>query len=309
MQKPLKEGLVTRVTGSEVWVEVEGTLVRCMLRGRFRIEKKGFQVAAGDHVAIAVSGREGGAGTIERVKPRDSYLARYVERESGERTIVANVERLFVVTTLKSPPLRHEFVDRVLVAAETGGVRSCVVINKIDLSSREETERLAAVYRSCGYSVIRTSAVTGEGVDNLSGQVGGGVYAFVGESGVGKSSLLMKIDPGLNLKVRELGGKTGRGRHTTTYSQLFRFGSGYLADTPGIQTFGFAGRDKTELPECFPEFAEHTGGCRFNPCTHSHEPECGLKKALEAGSIQPSRYKSYLNILAEVEGREKKTSW
>lgn len=300
---------MTRVTGSEVWVDADGGEIRCLLRGRFRIKKKGFQIAAGDTVVVGLSGRDGEAGTIEHVETRVSYLARFIERESAERTIVANVETLFVVATLKSPPLRYEFVDRVLVSAERGMVRSCIVLNKIDLSEPGELDDVKAVYDSCGYPVIATSALTGEGVDELSSRVGSGVYAFVGESGVGKSSLLMKIDPGLDLKVRALGGKSGRGRHTTAYSQLFRFGAGYVADTPGIQTFGFPGSDKHELPDCFPEFEAHTGGCRFSPCTHSHEPECGVKSALDSGSIKPSRYQSYLKILAEVEEREKKNPW
>ena len=309
MQTQQKEGLVTRVTGSEVWVEVEGGVVRCQLRGRFRIKKKGFRIAAGDCVRVGLSPRDGEAGTVENVEKRDSYLARYIEREAAERIIVANVEMLFVVATLASPPLRHDFVDRVLVAAEWGHVRSSVVLNKIDLSPQREIDDFAGVYESCGYPVITSSALTGEGVERLSGRLDRGVYAFVGESGVGKSSLLMKIDPGLDLKVRAIGDKSGRGRHTTTYSQLFKFGAGYLADTPGIQTFGFPGNDKFGLRDCFPEFEAHADGCRFSPCTHSHEPECGVKNALDSGSIKPSRYQSYLKILAEVEEREKKNPW
>ena len=138
--------------------------------------------------------------------------------------------------------------------------------------------------------------------------LGTGVYAFVGASGVGKSSLLMAIDPGLDLKVRVVGDKTGRGRHTTTFSQLYPFGRGYLADTPGIQTFGYPGEDPTELADCFPEFTPYVDGCRFHPCTHSHEPDCGVKRALEAGDIQPTRYASYTNILSEVEERGKRTA-
>ena len=143
MQTQQKEGLVTRVTGSEVWVEVEGGVVRCQLRGRFRIKKKGFRIAAGDCVRVGLSPRDGEAGTVENVEKRDSYLARYIEREAAERIIVANVEMLFVVATLASPPLRHDFVDRVLVAAEWGHVRSSVVLNKIDLSPQRSLDCLS----------------------------------------------------------------------------------------------------------------------------------------------------------------------
>jgi ribosome biogenesis GTPase len=143
------------------------------------------------------------------------------------------------------------------------------------------------------------------GIDALSAAVGRGVYAFVGESGVGKSSLLMRIDPALDLKVREVGDRTGRGRHTTTFSQLYPFGDGYLADTPGVQTFGFPGDDTDELRDCFPEFAPHTD-CRFHPCSHSHEPGCGVKDAVERGDIAPSRYQSYLHLLEEVGERARR---
>lgn len=287
-------------------MEVEGRVIPCVLRGRLKVKETDFRLAAGDRVSVKLPDRADAAGTIEALEPRTSWLARYVGRDASARVIVANVETLFVVTTMTSPPIHYDFIDRVLVAAERGEVRSSIVLNKIDLVDEEKTRDVVSTYVSCGYSVNRTSALTGEGVDRLSDQIGEGVYAFVGESGVGKSSLLMKIDPGLDLKVRTLGGKTGRGRHTTAYSQLFRFGRGYLADTPGIQTFGFPGDDKTELPGCFPEFAAHEGGCRFSPCTHSHEPECGVKDALDSGAIHRSRYRSYLNILAEVEERERR---
>jgi ribosome biogenesis GTPase len=156
--------------------------------------------------------------------------------------------------------------------------------------------------------VLTTSALTGAGVDRLGEKIGVGVYAFVGASGVGKSSLLMSIDPGLDLKTRTVGDKTGRGRHTTSFSQLYNFGRGHLADTPGVQTFGFPGTDGNALADCFPEFGDHTGICRFRPCTHSHEPDCGVKDALEKGLIQKTRYLSYLNVLAEVGDRGKRMS-
>jgi ribosome biogenesis GTPase len=309
MQAKLEKGLAIRTTGSEVWVEtgVDRDVVRCVLRGRFRLRDRDFQVVAGDRLLIQPPEQDGAAWTIEDVEPRGSWLSRFVERDGSERVIVANVDRLYVVATLLSPPVRHGFVDRVLVSAERGRVGACVVLNKIDLYSRTEVDEFTALYSSCGYSVLSTSALTGEGVDGLSADLGTGIYAFIGESGVGKSSLLMSMDPGLDLKVRAIGEKTGRGRHATTFSQLYRIkGSGYLADTPGMQTFGFPGTDKTELPDCFPEFGPHSSSCRFRPCTHSHEPDCGVKRAVEAGAVQPTRYRSYLHILSEVEDRNRR---
>lgn len=307
MQENLKNGLVVRVTGGEVWVVVTGgELVSCRLRGKFRLKKRDFQLVAGDRVSVRRPDSGGAPWTIEGLEKRESWLSRFIERDTAERVMVANITRLYVVAALESPPLHYGFIDRVLVSAEFGHVRSSIVLNKIDLSSAEGTDPFVALYESCGYPVLKTSAATGEGVDLLSAAVGDGVYAFVGESGVGKSSLLMSIDPGLDLKTRSVGDKTGRGRHTTSFSQLYNFGRGYLADTPGVQTFGFPGADAKALPDCFPEFAEHVENCRFQPCSHSHEPDCGVKAALERGLVHDTRYRSYLNILAEVEERAKR---
>jgi ribosome biogenesis GTPase len=311
MQAKLEKGLAVRTTGSEVWVEtgVEGRIVPCVLRGRFRLKDRDFRVVAGDRLLVRPPDHEGAAWTIEDVEPRVTWLSRFVERDGIERVIVANVDRLYVVVTLQSPPVHYEFVDRVLVSAERGRVGAVVVLNKIDLYDRVGVDKFAALYSSCGYRVLCTCALTGEGVDRLSAGLGSGIYAFVGESGVGKSSLLMSVDPGLDLKVRAIGDKTGRGRHTTTFSQLYKLkGSGYLADTPGMQTFGFPGTDKTQLSDCFPEFEQHASSCRFRPCTHSHEPDCGVKRAAEEGAVRPTRYQSYIHILAEVEARGRRFS-
>jgi ribosome biogenesis GTPase len=310
MQGDLKEGIVVRVTGGEIRVDVDSGTIPCLLRGRFRRRGSGFSVVAGDRVSVLPPGPDSEAGTIEAVGERSSWLSRYNEREGGERLIVANVDRLFVVAALRTPPLHIEFIDRVLVAAQRGGVEATLLINKVDLAEGEgerQLRDLEAVYARVGYPVMRASATTGEGVDALAATVEGGIYAFVGESGVGKSSLLMRIDPGLDLKVNTVGEKTGRGRHTTTFSQLYPFGRGYLADTPGVQTFGFPGDDPAELCACFPEFSAHDD-CRFQPCSHSHEPGCGVKEAVESGDIPRSRYDSYLNLLAEVEERVKRKS-
>jgi len=308
MQDDLPQGLVIRVTGSEVWVEVEGEVRPCQLRGRFRRRPGGFSLVAGDRAQVQLPRREGEAATIEGVVDRRSWLSRYSDREGAERPIVANVDTLFVVTSLASPPLRLEFIDRVLVSAERGGVRSQIIVNKLDLAGRDgaaEMGEIEAVYSACGYRILGTSVVTGDGIDDLAAALDAGVYAFVGESGVGKSSLLMRLDPRLDLRVGDIGARSGRGKHTTTFSQLYPFRAGYLADTPGVQTFAFPGTDKHELAGCFPEFAEHQE-CRFHPCTHSHEPDCGVKEAVEAGHIPASRYTSYLHLLAEVEEREQR---
>ncbi|HEU4929257.1 MAG TPA: ribosome small subunit-dependent GTPase A [Candidatus Krumholzibacteria bacterium] len=308
MQDRLENGLVIRVTGGDVWVLVGSEVVACSLRGRLRVKKDALQVVAGDRV---VARRDpGGSGvTLENVLPRASHLSRWVERGGVARAIVANVERLFVVASLAEPPLRPVFVDRMLAAGEWGRAPLALVLNKSDLAPADDIESWAAVYRACDYPVYPTCARTGQGLDALQTLLGKGVYAFVGESGVGKSSLLNRLDPAAEHITREVAERTGRGRHTTSSSELFPFRDGFLADTPGMQTFGFPGRDERELAACFPDIAAHEGDCRFDPCTHSHEPGCAIKAAVEAGTLAVSRHRSYLAILEEIRTHAKEQPW
>jgi ribosome biogenesis GTPase len=302
------QGLVVRVTGHEIWVDIRGRMIACLLRGRFRQKSKAIQVVAGDHVEVSFPGGTGAQGAIEAVLPRKTYLSRFTGGHgAAERVIVANIDTLFVIAALRSPEINLGFLDRVLVSAERGHNDTCICLNKVDLITRgEDLSEFEKVYGSIGYRVIRASAHTGEGLDAIKSLFTGQVYAFVGQSGVGKSSLLNRIDPGLDLKVADVAHKTGRGRHTTAYSQLFPMQGGYVADTPGMQTFEFPGLEVEELAPCFPEFRPYIDACRFQPCTHSHEPGCALKEAVEGGSIFSSRYQSYLAMLADIEERAKK---
>jgi len=301
------EGFVVRVTGKEVWVRIGNATVPCLLRGRFRKQGEEFHIVAGDRVELSVREVQGGAVAIESILPRRSWLSRYTAgRDAAERVIVANIDTLFLVESARSPDVDFRFVDRVLVSAENGHVGVRICLNKTDLVEREEEiSRFVSIYDPLGYPVIRTSAKTGTGVPEVASFLGGGIYAFVGRSGVGKSALLNRIAPDLDLRVGEVMEKTGRGRHTTTFSQLFAIERGFVADTPGMQTFGFPGSDKKRLAGCFTEFRPLDGHCRFSPCTHSHEPDCAVKEAVEAGKIAPTRYESYLDMLSEIELREK----
>jgi ribosome biogenesis GTPase len=284
------QGLVVRVTGKEVWVDTGTGVAPCLLRGRLRKRRGEFQIAA-----------------IESVLPRHSHLSRFTGgRSAEERVIVANVDTLFLVESARSPDASARFVDRVLVSAENGRVPVHICLNKMDLASEnDEMSVFVRTYTTLGYPVTLTSATTGAGIQEVASLLKGGIYAFVGRSGVGKSSLLNRIAPELNLRVREVAEKTGRGRHTTTYSQLYPIKGGYVADTPGMQTFGYPGSDRRDLAACFPEFRSFEGGCRFSPCTHSHEPECAVKAAVAEGNIALTRHESYIDMLAEVELREK----
>ncbi len=311
MEKGKNKGLVIRVTGKEVWVDTDGETVPCQLRGKLRREGQGFQVVAGDRVNVTLP-QSGGGGAIESVDPRSTWLSRYAgarysgSRDGAERVIVANIDTLFLVESVRSPQLSRRFVDRVLVSAESGHVNVRICLNKIDLcEDGQDIEEFVSVYEPLGYPVTPSSAETGVGLGYIESVLQGGIYAFVGRSGVGKSSLLNRIDPALNLRVGEVVQKTGRGRHTTSYSQLFPMQGGFVADTPGMQTFGHPGTDASVLPRCFPEFRPLIGGCRFRPCTHSHEPGCVIKEAVEEGTIVSTRYESYLDMLAEIGLREK----
>jgi ribosome biogenesis GTPase len=288
-------------------VDVDGDVIPTVLRGRFRQKGRGIKVVAGDYVEVDLPEVAGAPGTVEGLLPRRSWLSKVSgARDASERVIVANIDTLFFVVAVSEPKPSRGFIDRVLVSAEHGRNNVVMCLNKVDLIDNEaEVEAWFGVYSKIGYSIVRSSATTGVGVEDIAAQLTGGVYAFVGQSGVGKSSLLNRIDPALDLKVGRVAHKTGRGRHTTTYSQLFPVRGGYLADTPGMQTFGFPGTDKTELADCFPEFRALTPDCRFQPCTHSHEPECAVKAALDDGRVFESRYRSYLSMLEELEGRAK----
>jgi ribosome biogenesis GTPase len=307
MQEPLENGLVVRVTGGEVWVRIGRETVACSQRGRSRVRKSALAVVAGDRVTVL---RESaGVGSLEEVLPRTSWLSRYVERGASERVVVANIERLFVVVASVDPPLHTGFLDRILASAEWGHIPSCIVFNKMDLAGPGQFEALRALYAPSLYELIGTCAIEGAGIAELAARLNNGVYAFVGESGVGKSSLLNRLDPELDLVVDDVAERSGRGKHTTTNSQLFPFREGFLADTPGMQTFTFPGTDEYAVIDCFPDLNHIEGPCRYDPCSHSHEPGCVVKAAVDAERVPRSRYQSYLDILIGVRERAKNRRW
>jgi ribosome biogenesis GTPase len=307
MQEPLENGLVVRVTGGEVWVRIGRETVACSLRGRNRVRESALAVVAGDRVTVLRESAE--VGSLEEVLPRTSWLSRYIERGSTERVVVANIERLFVVVASVDPPLHTGFLDRVLASAEWGHIPSVIVFNKMDLAGAGQFDALRATYAPSLYELIGTCAIEGEGIAGLESRLGSGVYAFVGESGVGKSSLLNRLDPELDLNVDDVAERTGRGRHTTTNSHLFSFRDGFLADTPGMQTFTFPGIDEYAVINCFPDLNHIEGPCRYDPCSHSHEPDCRVKEAVDAGRVPRSRYQSYLEIVTSVRERAKNKRW
>ena len=224
------------------------------------------------------------------------------------KVLAANLDRVFAVLALVDPPPTTELVDRLLVLIEASEIHPLLVLNKLDIDgARDVAEALVTLYESLGYRAFPLSAVTGEGIEPLREMLSAGTSAFIGPSGVGKSSILNALDPGLALRTGELSAKTGTGRHTTVSSRLLRLEcGGFVADTPGFGDIALWGIVPDDVARCFPDFATPATSCRFRRCTHLHEPSCGVLEALAEGRISESRYRSYAKIRAEaVEAAER----
>lgn len=278
-------------------VMVDGKLTNCLLSPDLAARQQ-TELAVGD---VATLERRGGETIVNGVLPRRTKLSR---PDAGnlnlERVIVANVDVVVVVVSVISPPLHPRLIDRYLIAIQRGGATPIIAVNKLDLhaSEAELQEDLArlAPYQVLGVPVVLCSANTGRGREELLECLHGRVSAFVGHSGVGKSSLLNMVKPDLSLKTGEVSDGYGRGTHTTTRSTLWDLGSGTrVIDTPGIRSFGLWNLREDELPYFFPEFAV-AGRCKFGDCTHTHEPGCCVKVAVQTGAIAEDRYDTYLRI-------------
>lgn len=294
-------GTVVRTTGSRISVRAEdGALVECVLKGNFRIRgiKTTNPVAVGDHVEFQ---QNGDTGLITAILDRDNYLVRRATKLSKQSHIIAaNVDQVVLIASIAQPRTSTGFIDRVLVTAEAYHIPSIIVINKIDLHSPAEDAayaRLAPIYEDAGYPCLRVSALSGEGIEDLKKRLEGMVSLLTGHSGSGKSTLLNRIEPGLHLKVKEISAYHQKGQHATTFTEMFSLsGGGFVIDTPGIKEFGLIDFEKGEVGERFPEIRRYIHGCRYHNCTHTHEPDCAVKKALQAGKISRSRYDNYLRI-------------
>jgi len=298
------EGTVIRSTGSSYSVLLEsGEKVLGKLKGNFRIRgiRSTNPVVIGDKVTCEPSS-EGSWWWIVEIHPRFNHIIRKSKKLSKESHILAaNIDQNIVVIAVASPVTPQGFIDRVLVTSEAYHIPSLLVINKIDLygkKERESVEKLKRIYGMADYEVLEVSAIEFTNLDMLIDRMANKTSLFTGNSGVGKSALINAMAPGMNLRTGKISAYHQKGIHTTTYAELFvlPFG-GFIIDTPGIREFGLIDFKKEEVAERFPEMRKYMHLCQYNNCTHTHEPQCGIRKALENGWISEERYQGYLNIL------------
>ena len=301
-------GLVVRSTGSWLDVLADHVLVAARVRGKLRLldEEATNPVAVGDVVSLRWDD-DGTALITDRV-PRRNTLSRLAagHRISVEHVLAANLDAVWIIQAVAQPRFNPGFVDRVLVMAEVAEIDVGIVINKMDLIQNErrqaEIESAATTYGRLGYSVCFTSALAGqEGVAQFAHALACRTSILVGPSGAGKSTLLNAIQPGLGLRTSEISERTGKGTHTTTFAARFELESGgAVIDTPGLREFGLWGIEAEDLGGFFRDFVPVAESCRFYNCTHSHEPGCAVKEAVELGTINERRYQSYLSMLTEL---------
>jgi ribosome biogenesis GTPase len=303
----LKQGLVIKSTGSWFTVESEdGELFECKIKGKFRIKdiKSTNPVAVGDRVQFSVqsASKEKNIGLITSISERKNYIIRRSQNLSKQSHIIAaNIDQAVLVVTLYYPVTTTTFIDRYLASAEAYRIPVLIVFNKTDRLNQEqliERNFLFDVYTKIGYQCISTSAKTLNGLDNLKEAIKNKINVFNGHSGVGKSTLINILEPGLKLKTMDISDFHNTGKHTTTYSTLYKISfGGYIIDTPGIKAFGMLEMEPWEISHYFPEIFKFSADCQYNNCSHTHEPGCAVKVAVEKNLIAQSRFISYLGLL------------
>ena len=304
------QGLVIKNTGSWYTVKtVEGSVVECKIKGNFRL--KGIRstnpVAVGDHVEIELNSQN--TAFITAIGDRKNYIIRKSQNLSKQSHIIAaNVDQAFLVVTVERPQTSTTFIDRFLATAEAYSVPVVLVFNKTDLlddSLMRYQRMMIDLYETVGYKCVAVSAETGEGMDELMEMLRDRITLLSGHSGVGKSTMINRLLPGVNLRTAEISDAHNTGMHTTTFSEMLPLpGGGYIIDTPGIKGFGTFDMEPEELTSYFKEIFRFSKDCRFSNCTHTHEPGCAVLKAVEDHYIAASRYQSYLSLLEDKDGNK-----
>lgn len=299
----MQEGTVVRTTGNHCTVRAdEGRSVECCLKGRFKISgiKSTNPLAVGDRV-LFVCNDPNDYGLICEIRPRRNYIIRKAAKLSKQTHIIAaNIDQALLIVTAAMPRTSTGFMDRFLLTCEAYHIPCILVFNKIDIYDGEAMEYVSYmkdIYGNAGYACIETSAVDGRGLENMKSVLKDRTSLLSGHSGVGKSTLINAIEPGLDLKTSEVSLSNMKGRHTTTFAQMYPLSFGaYIIDTPGIRSFGMVDFKKEELALYYPEMKLRLSGCRYYNCTHIHEPQCAIKEAVEKGEISRERYENYVNI-------------
>ncbi len=311
-------GTVYKSTGSWYTVKTQnGKTFECRIKGKFRIKgiKSTNPISVGDHVDFELETKNDGVtGVINRIHDRTNYIVRKSVNLAKQTHIIAsNIDQVFLLITIDNPPTFSSFIDRFLATAEAYSIKTILLFNKIDSYDENmllEVKNLESIYRKIGYVCIEISAKKNINIDKVKQLMGGKVSMFAGHSGVGKSTLVNAIEPGLDLKTKEISIQHQQGQHTTTFAEMYDLSfEAKIIDTPGIKGFGLVDMDKDEIGDYFLEFFALKQECKFNNCLHVKEPDCAVKKALEEDKIAPSRYKSYLQILEGEDESYRTDNW
>lgn len=298
----LQEGQVLYGINNIYTVEVHGRHLLCRIKGKIlKSEQNVYNpIAVGDFVRLHSDPHSEDVGWIVERRPRSSSLMRWNKKRKAIQVLAANAEILVCVSSTQSPPFRPRFIDRLLVSGDR--LEPLIVVNKYDLSLSPGAKDRIRNYSRIGYTVVKTSALTGKGVGELRRKIKNKVAVFCGQSGVGKSTLLNRMFPGLDLAIGEISSKYDRGSHTTSFASLIREAGGFsIIDTPGIRELEIAGVEARDLAFYFPEFVPIAEKCSYPSCRHVDEPGCAVRQAVERGLIHSDRYESYLRIYEDVE--------
>lgn len=294
-----KTGKIIKGFGSSYFVKSDGKIYTCSIKGKMRIADSDQHnpVAIGDNVVFEPE-TNSNSGVISEVLPRRSRLSRPANYNTDkEQVIVSNIDQIIAVVSLTKPKFKSGILDRILTVAEREEIDAVICLNKFDLAEQKEADFWFELYSLIGYKTILTSAVSEKGVEDLANLLKDKVSTVIGQSGVGKSSLLNCVEPNLNLKTNDISDYNEKGRHTTVHSEFFELSfGGFIADTPGIREFGLWGIDKENLRDYFKEFQKFGADCKFSNCKHITEPKCEILEALKNEKVQRVRYESYLNI-------------
>ncbi len=288
------EGLIIKGIGGFYYVKTEMGVIQTRGRGKFRKSK--ITPHVGDQVEITIL--EDGDGVVDNILPRSNIFV---------RPPISNVDTMIIVFAAKNPEPNFEVINKFLVMAEAKGIEAMLCMNKSDLVSEDEARRIIEPYKNV-YKTFVISALAGDDIENLRNEISDKVVALAGPSGVGKSSILNKLIPGIDVETSEISTKSKRGRHTTRHVELFELGNGgMIFDTPGFTSLEMQDIDADELDKYFPEFTSYLGQCKFDNCRHQNEPDCKVKEAVALGNIDNERYNSYIRILNELVEKNRRT--